>query len=90
MSFKRILACAAGSVALFLPPQANAGSALNPDDPNAPVPRPHYHSVLSGYEFRPVGGKPANWRELNDRMERIGGPLGQLRDPSEPVGKKKN
>lgn len=82
-------ACAAGAffVAQIVP--GFADPLPDPTDPNAPAPRLRYHSVLSGYEYQPIPGKPGNWRELNDRMEQIGGPAGQLRDPSEPIRKKK-
>ncbi len=68
---------------------ALADTLRDPTNPDAPVSRAHYHSVMSGYQFEPIRGKPGNWRELNDRMEQIGGPLGQLRDLSEPIQKKK-
>jgi hypothetical protein len=54
-------------------------------DPAAPVPPLIYHPVMSGYEETVSTTRPADWRELNDRMERIGGPGGQLRDPDEPI-----
>lgn len=89
MSNKLLIACIAGVVLPAHADMAAAGS-WEPTDPGAPVPWPRYQSVMSGYEFQPVQGKPANWRELNDRMEKIGGPAGQLRDPSEPIEKNKN
>ena len=61
----------------------------DPTDPEASVPSTHYHSVLSGYDSKPVTSPPGDWKELNDRMERIGGPLGQLKEPHEPLRKKK-
>lgn len=61
----------------------------DPTDPGASVPSTHYHSVLSGYDSQPATSPPGDWKELNDRMERIGGPLGQLKEPHEPLRKKK-
>lgn len=61
----------------------------DPADPTAPVPRAHYHPVLSDYRATPIQTKPANWRELNDRAEEIGGPRGQLRGVDEPIRKRK-
>ncbi len=90
MSKTRYLACWSGLAALLINGSGVAASERDPSDPNAPVPRTHYHSVLSGYEYKPVPSKPGDWRELNDRMEQIGGPAGQLREPDEPIRKKKH
>jgi len=70
---------------------ANSVPAGEPDptDPEASVPSTHYHSVLSGYDSQPATSPPGDWKELNDRMERIGGPLGQLKEPHEPLREKK-
>ncbi len=90
MSSLRLLACMSGLAALLVPGSGMAAGERDPSDPDALVPRAHYHSVMSGYEFTAVPGKPGDWRELNDRMEQIGGPAGQLRDRDEPIRNKKN
>lgn len=90
MSRSRYLACCSGLAALLISGSGVAAGDNDPSDPNAHVPRTHYHSVLSGYEYVPVPSEPGNWRELNDRMEQIGGPAGQLRDVDEPLRKKKH
>lgn len=61
----------------------------DPADPFAAVPGAHYHPVLSHYRATPIMTKPANWRDLNDRAEEIGGPRGQLRAVNEPIRKRK-
>ena len=90
MPTRSLMACLFGIAVLLHSASANAAGKRDPSDPDAPVPRAHYHSVMSGYEFTPVPGQPGNWRELNDRMEQIGGPAGQLRDPDEPIRQKKH
>ena len=82
-----LIAFAAG---LFSTPSLAHEPALpDPLDPYAPVTQTHYHPVLNRYRTTPIINRPANWRELNDRAERIGGPLGQLREVNEPIRKKK-
>jgi hypothetical protein len=71
------------AAALVLPVQA--GELDDPTDPGAPVPPVVYRPVMSGYQDTTRTTRPADWRELNDRMERIGGPRGQLRDVDEPI-----
>ena len=61
----------------------------NPVDPFAAVPRAHYHPIITDYRTTQIMTKPANWRELNDRAEEIGGPRGQLRRIDEPIRKRK-
>lgn len=60
----------------------------DPSDPGAQVPRVEYRPILSGYQNTPISSTPGNWRELNERMEQIGGPGGQLREPDAPLRKK--
>ena len=86
---RRFLSCAAGALALLHFTGDAAAHDRDPADPNAQVPQVRYRSVLSGYVYTPVPGVPGNWRDLNDRAERIGGPGGQLREPDEPIRKKK-
>ncbi|NND48672.1 MAG: hypothetical protein HKN60_00305 [Rhizobiales bacterium] len=61
----------------------------DPADPFATVPREHYHPVIDDYRATAIMTKPSDWRELNDRAERIGGPRGQLRSVDEPIRKRK-
>lgn len=61
----------------------------DPVDPFSPVPGAHYHPVINDYQATAIMTKPANWRELNDRAEQIGGPRGQLRSVDEPIRKRK-
>ena len=74
---------------LSTPLLAHEPTLPDPLDPYAPVTQTHYHPVLNRYRTTPIVNRPANWRELNDRAERIGGPLGQLRDVNEPIREKK-
>lgn len=90
MSTYRLLVCLAGSLTALHAGVGFASDNRDPSDPHAPVPHVTYHSVMSGYEHTGIARKPANWRELNERMERIGGPAGQLREPDEPIRKKMN
>ena len=89
MSNLKFALCAAGALALSHLSGSAVADERDPADPDASVPQVQYRSVLSGYSFTPVPGVPGNWRELNDRAERIGGPGGQLRSPDEPIRKKK-
>ncbi len=61
----------------------------DPANPDANVPGIRYRPVITDYQPTAIMTKPANWRELNDRAEKIGGPRGQLRDVNEPIRKKK-
>ena len=61
----------------------------DPTDPFAPVTRTHYHPIMHEYRPSAIMERPKNWRELNDRAEEIGGPLGQLRGVDEPIRKRK-
>jgi len=56
--------------------------------PYARVPRVHYRPVLDEYRASPNPTPPADWRELNDLAETIGGPRGQLRSIGEPIRKR--
>jgi len=69
-------------------PMAAAG-APDPADPRTPVPAILYRPVLDDYRLPSIVEKPSNWRELNDRAERIGGPGGQLRSPDHPIRERK-
>ena len=84
-------AAIAGLLACFATVAVNAHEASVPDpvDPYAPVTHTHYHPVLNQYRATPIVERPTNWRELNDRAEQIGGPLGQLRSVNEPIRKRK-
>lgn len=62
----------------------------DPSDPFAPVPQTRYKHIMSTYRSSPIMDRPANWRELNDRAEQIGGPLGQLREVDEPIRKRRS
>jgi hypothetical protein len=84
MFFLRSLAPFGVIAAAFAGPSW-AGEWPDPTDPAAAVPPVVYRPVLSGYDDAPDTDRPADWRELNDRMERIGGPRGQLRQPDEPI-----
>lgn len=90
MPNERLIACLFGTAALLIPATVAAGEEPDPSDPNADVPLARYRSVMTGYEYGPIRSEPGNWRELNDRMERIGGPAGQLKEPDEPIRTKKN
>ena len=68
---------------------AHETGAGDPTDPFAPVTRTHYHPILNHYQPSAIMQRPENWRELNDRAEEIGGPLGQLRGVDEPIRKRK-
>jgi hypothetical protein len=72
-------------LAVALPARAQLD---DPTDPDAQAPKTQYRPVLHDYHFTPL---PAlgNWRELNERAEKIGGPLGQLRDPDQPYRKRR-
>ena len=71
---------AAAAIALWVWPVAGLTHEQDPENPDAKVPPPQYRSVVGGYRQTPVRSKPADWRELNERAEQIGGPRGQLRD----------
>lgn len=90
MPGRQLVACVFGTAILLMPAAVAADGDLDPSDPNAEVPLTRYHSVMKGYEYTPIPSEPGDWRELNDRMERIGGPAGQLREPDEPLRTKKN
>lgn len=90
MSPHRLLVCLVGSLTYLHAGVGFASDSRDPSDPHVPVPPVTYRPVMSGYEHTGISGKPGNWRELNDRMERIGGPAGQLRDPDEPIREMKN
>ena len=64
-------------------------SSSDPTDPHAPVTRTHYHPIMNDYRPSAIMERPQDWRELNERAERIGGPLGQLRKVDEPIRKRK-
>lgn len=83
MSCRWSSACLSGLASLVLASSGLTAGDNDPSDPNAPTPRIRYQSVLSGYTYQPPKGAPADWRELNERMERIGGPGGQMRDLDE-------
>ncbi|NNE23809.1 MAG: hypothetical protein HKN11_14485 [Rhizobiales bacterium] len=68
---------------------AHETGAGDPTDPYAPVTRTHYHPIMNHYRPSAIMERPENWRELNDRAEEIGGPLGQLRGVDEPIRKRK-
>ena len=68
---------------------AHDGDQANPADPHAAVPRAHYHPVITDFRSTPIMTKPGNWRELNDRAEKIGGPRGQLRETTDPIRMRK-
>jgi len=68
---------------------AHENDGQDPADPQARVPRAHYHPVITDYRLTPVMTKPGNWRALNDRAEKIGGPRGQLREVDEPIRQRK-
>lgn len=63
---------------------ASAGSA-EPTDPSVYVPKVEYRAVLRDYRPPAIVEKPAGWKELNQRAERIGGPGGQLKSPDQPM-----
>ncbi len=88
MSLKFLLAGVTGATALLLTAVSLSADQGDPSDPTAPVPRTEYRPVLSGYRNMPIASTPGNWRELNERMEQIGGPAGQFREPDEPLRKK--
>jgi hypothetical protein len=75
--------------AMLQPASAHEPVLADPLDPYAPVTRTHYHAILNHYQASPILNRPLNWRELNDRAEQIGGPLGQLREVNEPIRKHK-
>lgn len=82
------------SIALSLAATAYASGAQDytrddPANPSAPVPPAHYHAIIKDYRATPIMTKPGNWRALNDRAEKIGGPRGQLREVFEPVVRRK-
>lgn len=61
----------------------------DPANPQAFVPAAHYHAIITDYRATPIMTTPGNWRELNDRAEKIGGPRGQLREVTEPIRPRK-
>jgi hypothetical protein len=85
MKYLRVAACLAAMIGLTAPVGAQQTDPTNPD---ARVPFAQYRSVLHDYRYTPL---PAlgNWRELNDRAEKIGGPMGQLRNPDQPYRKRR-
>jgi len=68
---------------------AHETGAGDPTDPYASVTRTHYHPIMNEYRPSAIMERPKNWRKLNDRAEKIGGPLGQLRGVDEPIRKRK-
>lgn len=88
MLSKIMLAGLTGISASLLAMAGASADQGDPSDASAPVPRIKYQPILSGYQNTPISSTPGNWRELNERMERIGGPAGQLREPNEPLRQK--
>ena len=85
MQYFRLIALLAATLAISVPASAQQADPTNPDVRVQATP---YRSVLHDYQLTPIP-KMGNWRELNDRAEKIGGPLGQLRDPNQPYRKRR-
>ena len=61
-----------------------AASQAQPADPSASAPRPEYRSAFAHYRaFRDE--RLANWKSLNEDVERSGGHLGIMRATPAPI-----
>jgi hypothetical protein len=85
MHFIRFAALAAAAFSMTAPTVAQQA---DPTNPEAHVRSERYRSVLHDYRFTPLP-KFGDWRELNDRAEKIGGPMGQFRDQNQPYRKRR-
>ncbi len=85
-----VVAILLGSMLFNFSTSAHEFDQNDPANPDASVPGFRYQPVITDYQYTVIQTKPANWRELNDRAEKIGGPRGQLRSVTEPIRKRKN
>lgn len=84
---RQLAAAAVGAIGLSAPLAASPSEPKSPDplDPNASVPLAMHRSALASYRTALPDVPVAGWKEVNDRVARIGGWRAYAREAAAPA-----